>query len=75
MVGLLAAALSKRATSATPQIVVFAGIQDRRRHESLSESGNRVATPGGDPISPVILGVTMYALYEVSIQLVRVTGR
>jgi sec-independent protein translocase protein TatC len=34
-----------------------------------------VATPGGDPISPVILGVTMYVLYEVSIQLVRITGR
>jgi len=34
-----------------------------------------VATPGGDPISPVILGVTMYALYELSIWLVRVTGR
>jgi len=40
--------LINRATSATPQIVVFAGIQDRRRHESLSESGNRVATPGGE---------------------------
>ena len=34
-----------------------------------------VATPGGDPISPVILGVTMYALYELSIWLVRATGR
>jgi sec-independent protein translocase protein TatC len=34
-----------------------------------------VATPGGDPISPIILGVTMYGLYEVSIQLVRITGR
>lgn len=34
-----------------------------------------VATPGGDPVSPTILGVTMYVLYEVSIQLVRVTGR
>jgi sec-independent protein translocase protein TatC len=34
-----------------------------------------VATPGGDPISPVILGVTMYGLYELSIWLVRATGR
>jgi sec-independent protein translocase protein TatC len=34
-----------------------------------------VATPGGDPISPVILGVTMYALFELSIWLIRVTGR
>ena len=34
-----------------------------------------IATPGGDPISPVILGLTMYILYEVSIQLVRITGK
>lgn len=34
-----------------------------------------VATPGGDPISPVILGITMYALFELSIWLVRATGR
>ena len=34
-----------------------------------------VATPGGDPISPVILGITMYALFELSIWLIRVTGR
>jgi sec-independent protein translocase protein TatC len=34
-----------------------------------------VATPGGDPISPAILGVTMYVLYELSIWLVRATGR
>ena len=34
-----------------------------------------VATPGGDPISPIIFGLTMYGLYEVSIQLVRITGR
>jgi sec-independent protein translocase protein TatC len=34
-----------------------------------------LATPGGDPISPVILGVTMYALFELSIWLVRVTGK
>ncbi len=34
-----------------------------------------VATPGGDPISPLILGITMYVLFELSIWLVRVTGR
>ncbi len=34
-----------------------------------------VATPGGDFVSPVILGATMYGLYEVSIVLVRVVGR
>jgi sec-independent protein translocase protein TatC len=34
-----------------------------------------VATPGGDPISPTVLGVTMYVLYEFSIVLIRVGGR
>jgi sec-independent protein translocase protein TatC len=34
-----------------------------------------VVTPGGDPFSPTILGVTMYILYEFSIVLVRVGGR
>jgi sec-independent protein translocase protein TatC len=33
-----------------------------------------VATPGGDIISPFILGLTMYALYELSIILVRAGG-
>lgn len=34
-----------------------------------------VATPGGDPISPLVLGVTMYVLYEFSIVLIRLGGR
>lgn len=34
-----------------------------------------VATPGGDPISPFVLGLTMYVLYEFLIVLVRVGGR
>ena len=34
-----------------------------------------VATPGGDIISPFVLGLTMYALYELSIVLVRAGGR
>lgn len=34
-----------------------------------------VATPGGDPVSAVILGFVMYGLYEVSIVLVRAGGR
>ena len=33
-----------------------------------------VATPGGDIISPFVLGVTMYLLYELSILLVRAGG-
>jgi sec-independent protein translocase protein TatC len=34
-----------------------------------------VVTPGGDPISPTVLGVTMYVLYELSIVLIRAGGR
>jgi sec-independent protein translocase protein TatC len=34
-----------------------------------------VVTPGGDPISPTVLGVTMYVLYEFSIVLIRAGGR
>lgn len=34
-----------------------------------------VATPGGDPISPTVLGLTMYLLYEFSIVLIRLGGR
>jgi sec-independent protein translocase protein TatC len=34
-----------------------------------------VVTPGGDPISPTVLGVVMYLLFEFSIRLVRWTGR
>ncbi len=34
-----------------------------------------IVTPGGDIISPTVLGFTMYALYELSILLVRAGGR
>jgi len=34
-----------------------------------------IATPGGDIISPFVLGLTMYGLYELSILLVRAGGR
>ena len=34
-----------------------------------------VVTPGGDPISPTVMGVTMYLLYEFSIVLIRLGGR
>ncbi len=34
-----------------------------------------LVTPGGDIISPIVLGVVMYALYELSIVLVRAGGR
>ncbi len=57
-------------------IVSSAALAARRRQALLVIAiVAAIATPGGDPISPVILGVTMYVLYEVSIQLVRITGR
>jgi sec-independent protein translocase protein TatC len=34
-----------------------------------------VVTPGGDPISPTVLGSVMYLLYELTIRLVRWTGK
>lgn len=33
-----------------------------------------VATPGGDPISPAVMGSVMYLLYEASIRLIRWSG-
>ena len=33
------------------------------------------ATPGGDLVSPTVLGVTMYLLYELTIVLIRRSGR
>lgn len=34
-----------------------------------------VATPGGDLVSPFVLGGTMYLLYELTIQFIKRTGR
>ena len=34
-----------------------------------------VATPGGDLVSPVVLGGTMYILYELTIVFIRRSGR
>jgi sec-independent protein translocase protein TatC len=34
-----------------------------------------VATPGGDPVSPLILGGTMYLLFEATTTVIRRTGR
>lgn len=34
-----------------------------------------VATPGGDIVSPIALGMTMYILYELTIQFIKRTGR
>jgi sec-independent protein translocase protein TatC len=34
-----------------------------------------VATPGTDLVSPLVLGVTMYILFEITLQVIRRTGR
>jgi Sec-independent protein secretion pathway component TatC len=34
-----------------------------------------VATPGGDLVSPTILGVTLYILFEATVLFIRRTGR
>jgi Sec-independent protein secretion pathway component TatC len=34
-----------------------------------------VATPGGDLVSPFVLGVTLFALFEGTVLFIRRTGR
>jgi sec-independent protein translocase protein TatC len=34
-----------------------------------------IATPGGDLVSPFVLGGTMYLLFELTIQFIKRTGR
>jgi sec-independent protein translocase protein TatC len=34
-----------------------------------------IATPGGDPISPLVLGITMYILFELTAIVIRRSGR
>ena len=34
-----------------------------------------VITPGTDIVSPVVLGLTMYVLFEVTVQVIKRTGR
>jgi sec-independent protein translocase protein TatC len=34
-----------------------------------------LATPGGDPISPIVLGGTMYLLFELTVVALRRSGR
>ena len=57
-------------------IVTSARLRSSRRYALLiCAVVAAVATPGGDIISPFVLGLTMYALYELSILLVRAGGR
>jgi sec-independent protein translocase protein TatC len=34
-----------------------------------------IATPGTDLVSPLVLGFTMYILFEITVQVIRRTGR
>ena len=34
-----------------------------------------IATPGGDLVSPTVLGITMYVLFELTIIAIRRSGR
>ncbi|MCU0477321.1 MAG: twin-arginine translocase subunit TatC [Chloroflexi bacterium] len=57
-------------------IVTSAGLKASRRYVVIVFAiVAAVATPGGDIISPFVLGLTMYGLYELSILLVRAGGR
>jgi sec-independent protein translocase protein TatC len=57
-------------------IITSARLRSSRRFVILAIAIiSAVVTPGGDPISPTVLGVTMYVLYEFSIVLIRVGGR
>ncbi len=57
-------------------IITSARLRSSRRFVILAIAIiSAVVTPGGDPISPTVLGVTMYILYEFSIVLIRLGGR
>jgi sec-independent protein translocase protein TatC len=57
-------------------IITSARLRRSRRYVILAIAIiSAVVTPGGDPISPTVLGVTMYVLYEFSILLIRAGGR
>ena len=36
---------------------------------------SEVITPGADLVSPIVMAVTLYGLYEVSIIMIRLGGR
>jgi len=56
-------------------IVTSRGLRSSRRYILLAIAiFAAVATPGGDLVSPLVLGSVMYVLYELTIQLVRRRG-
>ena len=57
-------------------IVTSAALRARRRYVILGIAVfAAVATPGGDLVSPAVLGTVMYVLYEFTIQLIHRRGR
>jgi sec-independent protein translocase protein TatC len=56
-------------------IVTSAALRSRRRYIIVAIAVfAAIATPGGDLVSPTVLGTVMYVLYELTIQLVRRRG-
>jgi sec-independent protein translocase protein TatC len=57
-------------------VVTSARLRTARRYVILGIAiFATVVTPGGDLVSPTVLGLTMYALFEVSIVVIRRSGR
>jgi sec-independent protein translocase protein TatC len=57
-------------------IVTSKRLSDSRRMIILGISVfAAVATPGGDLVSPLVLGGTMYILFELTLLFIRRTGR
>ena len=56
-------------------IVTSARLQSARRYVILGIAVfAAVVTPGGDLVSPTVLGLTMLVLYEISIFVIRRSG-
>ena len=57
-------------------IVTSKRLSDSRRMIILGISiFAAIATPGGDLVSPIVLGGTMYILFELTLIFIRRTGR
>ena len=57
-------------------ILTSARLRSSRRYVILGIAVlSAVATPGTDLVSPLVLGFTMYVLFEITLQVIRRTGR
>ena len=57
-------------------IITSQRLREARRYVLLGIAiFSAIATPGGDLVSPFVLGGTMYLLYELTIQFIKRTGR